>query len=114
MRNTVPKRLINASLMLLCICAAVAIFATATSAQSVAGIRIAPFAPAASTFYVSSSNCPGPGTGSLADPFCTIQAGVDAASPGDTVSVSPGTYNENVTVSKNGLTLDVTHHSGGG
>ncbi len=35
----------------------------------------------------------------------TIQAGVNAAAPGDTVKVCPGTYTENVTVSK-ALTLN--------
>jgi Ca2+-binding RTX toxin-like protein len=37
--------------------------------------------------------------------FDTIQAAVDAAQPGDTILVAPGTYNENVTISTNGLTL---------
>ncbi|MRR31120.1 hypothetical protein EG834_12535, partial [bacterium] len=37
--------------------------------------------------------------------YLTIQAGVDAANPGDILEVSPGTYNENVVINKNNLTL---------
>jgi parallel beta-helix repeat protein len=37
--------------------------------------------------------------------FTTIQAAVNAANPGDTIKVEPGTYQEQVTVSKNNLSL---------
>ncbi len=38
--------------------------------------------------------------------YATIQAAVNAASPGDTIKIHPGTYHETVTVSKNGLTIE--------
>jgi hypothetical protein len=45
------------------------------------------------TWYVD-VGAPGPGTGTLADPFVAIQAGITAATSGDTVSVLPGIYLE--------------------
>ena len=37
--------------------------------------------------------------------FATIQSGVNAAVPGDTVEVAPGTYPENVSITKSGIRL---------
>ena len=37
--------------------------------------------------------------------FSTIQAAVDAAKPGDNIQVSPGTYNEAVTITKSDMDL---------
>ncbi len=45
-----------------------------------------------STIYVDDDNCPGPGSGTAVDPFCKIQAGIDAAFDDDTVLVADGTY----------------------
>lgn len=39
----------------------------------------------------------------------TIQAAVDAADPGDTILVPPGTYFESVTVNKNDITITGSH-----
>src|SRR5687768_2321904 len=39
----------------------------------------------------------------------SIQAAVDAANPGDTVRVPPGTYRENVLVTKDNITIEGSH-----
>ena len=49
---------------------------------------------AQTTRHVDDAACPGVGTGTLADPFCSIQAAIDVASNGDTVLVQDGRYNE--------------------
>lgn len=66
--------------------------------------------PSVSTVAPSSSNAttaPADGPATLAVPgdFATIQAAVDAATPGDLVLISPGTYNEAVNVTTDNLTL---------
>jgi hypothetical protein len=58
----------------------------------------------AATFYVDDDNCPGPGSGTEADPFCSIQLGINVASTGDTVQVAAGTYYENITM-KGGVVI---------
>lgn len=42
------------------------------------------------------------GTGSMADPFATINAGIDAADPGDTICVRDGVYEETAHFSRSG------------
>jgi hypothetical protein len=64
-----------------------------------------PSSPAqAETYYVDDDNCPGPGAGTPAEPYCSIQSGIDAAGWGDTVQVDAGTYLENITM-KDGVVI---------
>jgi parallel beta-helix repeat protein len=56
---------------------------------------------------------------SVPDDYPTIQLGINAANPGDMVVVDPGTYYENITISKDGIMLQgsgagVTTIDGGG
>jgi hypothetical protein len=44
--------------------------------------------------------------GSTPTPFTTIQSAVNAAAPGDTVLVAPGTYPEQVLITQDGLDLE--------
>ena len=53
---------------------------------------------AQTTWYVDDDNCPGPGDGSLGNPFCLIQDAVDATGDGDVVVINPGTYMEMVII----------------
>jgi parallel beta-helix repeat protein len=45
----------------------------------------------------------------VVSPGQSIQAAIDAANPGDTIVVEPGTYNQNVLIAKNGITLEGRH-----
>ncbi len=47
-------------------------------------------------------SCNNSGAGSQAVPFCTIGAAADQVTAGDTVSVKPGTYNEEVVITESG------------
>ncbi|MEW6745312.1 MAG: right-handed parallel beta-helix repeat-containing protein [Planctomycetota bacterium] len=60
---------------------------------------------AQTTWYVDDDACPGPGSGTPADPFCKIQDGINAAVRGDMVLVLPGTYLENIALVDKGITL---------
>lgn len=56
-------------------------------------------------WYVDGSACDGPGSGSAADPFCTLQQGVDATADGDVVIVRPGFYPEAVHLPARSLSI---------
>ena len=57
------------------------------------------------TKYVDDDNCPGPGSGTDADPFCLIQDCIDAAADGDECVVAPGMYFENINMLGKAVTL---------
>ena len=48
------------------------------------------------TIFVDAANCPGPGDGSLGDPYCSIQTAIDNAVDTDEIIVAPGTYFETI------------------
>lgn len=56
---------------------------------------------AQTTRYVDVANCPGPGSGTQPDPFCSIQDAADVSTGSDLVLVAPGTYNEFIDVFAN-------------
>ncbi len=60
---------------------------------------------AQTTLYVDDDSCPGPGSGTEADPFCLIQDCIDAAMDGDECVVAPGTYFESINFLGEAITL---------
>jgi len=67
----------------------------------------------ASAATLEVGTCRLPGNQPAIQQFSTIQAAVNAASPGDTVLVCPGSYPEQVTITKN-LTLSGVNSDNGG
>jgi parallel beta-helix repeat protein len=65
-----------------------------------------PSPPPPRTLYVDqrSPNCSDGGSGTAAQPFCTIAPAASRLTAGQTVLVMSGTYNETVTVSRSGAT----------
>ena len=50
----------------------------------------------ADVIYVDAANCPGPGNGTIGDPYCSIQTAIDHAVDTDEIVVAPGTYFETI------------------
>jgi hypothetical protein len=72
------------------------------------GVILAVLAPALgaqTTWHVDANYAGCPGTGSAADPFCTIGAALAAAAPGDTIEVAAGHYAENLLITTDDLHL---------
>ncbi|HEY2796239.1 MAG TPA: right-handed parallel beta-helix repeat-containing protein [Micromonosporaceae bacterium] len=72
---------------------------------SALAVTIAPAMPAfaaATTLYVGGANCSDAGSGSQAQPFCTIGKAALVATAGQGVLVASGTYAERVAVSNSG------------
>lgn len=78
--------------------AAVAIILAA--AATVGGVSHAAAQP--TTWYVGGAGCSNSGPGTQSQPFCTISAAAKVAVAGQTVLVSSGTYQENVTPANSG------------
>ncbi len=62
-------------------------------------------ASAPTTLYVNNavgSNCSDAGTGTIAQPYCTIQAAVAVVNPGQTVYIEPGVYMGPIGITRSG------------
>ncbi|MBN1940760.1 MAG: right-handed parallel beta-helix repeat-containing protein [Candidatus Diapherotrites archaeon] len=57
----------------------------------------------ATDYYVAKTGCSDSGSGTLATPFCTLaKAASEADTPGDTVYIKAGTYNEPIRITHSG------------
>ncbi|MHC4218550.1 MAG: right-handed parallel beta-helix repeat-containing protein [Planctomycetota bacterium] len=86
-------------------------------------LTVAAFSALASggtTWYVDDDNCPGPGSGTPGDPFCSMQMAILFAMDSDEILVAPGTYSGTVNYAGKSIALrstdgpDVTSIDGGG
>ncbi len=62
----------------------------------------------AATIFVDAANCPGPGDGSVGDPYCSIQDAIDNAVGTDEIVVAAGTYFEMINFLGKAITVRST------
>ncbi|MFQ5380638.1 MAG: right-handed parallel beta-helix repeat-containing protein [Dehalococcoidia bacterium] len=74
---------------------------SAQPTSTAAGVLSAPDV-SSGDYFVSTQQCSNTGSGSRDEPFCTIQRGVDALDPGQTLTIFPGVYPERIAVSRSG------------
>ncbi len=77
----------------------------ATAAVGVAMPLIGSTAPGPTVIFVDDDNCPGPGTGTELDPYCSIQTAIENAVDTDEIVVAPGTYFETINFLGKAITL---------
>jgi len=77
----------------------------AAIAPTILGLVLGSATAGAATWHVDDDTCPAAGDGSAATPFCSIQAGIDAATDADEVLVEPGTYGEMINLSGKAITV---------
>ena len=65
-------------------------------------------AQAGVVIHVDAANCPGPGDGSVGDPYCSIQTAMDHAVDTDEIVVAPGTYFESINFLGKAITVRST------
>jgi len=63
-------------------------------------ILVALSATASATTWYVDDDCEAAPDGTAGNPYCTIQAAITAASPGDTINVAAGTYVEQIIIDK--------------
>ncbi len=80
---------------------AAAIVAAVVIAMPLMGSTASP--PA--VIFVDDDNCPGPGDGSIGNPYCSIQTAIDNAVDTDEIVVAPGTYFETINFIGKAITL---------
>ncbi len=71
----------------------------------VGAVAVLASAAQADTIYVDDDNCPGPGSGTPGDPYCSIQTAIDNAVDTDEITVAPGTYFEMIDFLGRAVTL---------
>ena len=76
--------------------------ALTAAALAAALVAAAPALAATTTLYVGGTSCSDAGSGTQAQPYCTISAAAASATAGQTVLVAPGSYSEQVTVPNSG------------
>ena len=74
-------------------------------ARMAAAILLAVSTAQGATIFVDAANCPGPGNGSVGDPYCSIQTAIDNAVDTDEIVVAPGTYFEAINFISKAITV---------